>query len=181
MNCQDVQGQLSDYLDLSLSAARRALIEGHLAACPPCSEEAELLGESIRQVAALPALDMPLGFVQRVMSCVREEETPQGFWQRFLLPLSGKLPIQATAVVVAGFLGVYLLQNEQPQQQISQTAQMMTAADNPTQDSAPPTAEKPSVPTTPAVPRLQSPRAQQTPQIASSRQHAPSNSRQEIS
>jgi Putative zinc-finger len=175
MNCQDVQAQLSDYLDCSRSAARLALVEEHLAACSPCREEAELLGESIREIAALPVLDAPLGFPQRVMSHVRDEETQPSFWQRFL-PLSGKLPIQATAVVIVGFLGIYLLQKEQPQQQRI-VAPEATAGSSAGQDSAQFTAGEPSAPKTAVAP--QSSPARSNPQVPLSRQQTKLSSREE--
>jgi predicted anti-sigma-YlaC factor YlaD len=57
MNCEEIQAQLSEYLDRSLGAAPMALVEEHLAACPPCREETALLRETIGQVAALPSVD----------------------------------------------------------------------------------------------------------------------------
>jgi hypothetical protein len=116
MNCQDVQGQLSEYVDLSLSASQLALIEEHFVACSDCREEAELLAESVRQVSSLPLLDTPLGFTQRVMSHVGEADLQLGFWQKFLLPLSGKMPVPALALVIVSVLGIYLVQKEPPQQ-----------------------------------------------------------------
>ncbi|HEX2226134.1 MAG TPA: DUF2275 domain-containing protein [Candidatus Binatia bacterium] len=166
MNCQDVQGQLSDYLDFSLSAAQLALIKKHLAACPPCREEAEVLSECIREVGTLPVLDVPLGFTQRVMSHVREEATQPSFWQRFFLPLTGKLPAQATAVVIIGILGIYLLQTEQPQQQLTMAPEAITPAATNEQDSTPLPAKEPSSPTASAGPKPQSSPTQGNGQIA---------------
>ena len=56
MNCDEIQAQLSEYLDRSLGAAPMALVEEHLAACPSCREETELLSETISQVAVLPTV-----------------------------------------------------------------------------------------------------------------------------
>jgi hypothetical protein len=136
MNCQEVQGQLSDYADLSLSSAQLVLVQEHLAACPPCREEAELLEETIREVASLPLLDTPLGFAQRVMSHVREMESKPSFWQRLLLPLSGKIPAPAIALVVVGFLGIYLLQKEEPQLTSVQTTNAGAVRDESAQSPA---------------------------------------------
>ena len=116
MNCQEVQAQLSDYLDLSLDPKRLVLLEEHLAGCSPCREENELLHESIRQVAALPLLEAPLGFTQRVMLHVRETENQPRFWQRLLPALNVRMPAQATALVIVGILGIYLLQKQEPRQ-----------------------------------------------------------------
>jgi hypothetical protein len=126
-------------------------------------------------------LDVPLGFTQRVMSHVREEATQPRFWHRFLLPLSGKLPAQATAVVIVGFLGIYLLQREQPQQQLTMAPEAITPAATSEQHSTPLAAKEPSSPKTSASPQPQSLPKQGTTQIAPSVQQPGSNSRQESS
>lgn len=136
MNCEDIQAQLCDYLDRSLAAAPMALVAEHLATCAPCREESELLGESIRQVAALPLVEPPLGFTQRVMARAREFEAQSGFWQRFFRPLRLKIPIQATALVLVGILGAYLLQKEETHNQRLATSATQATDDN-QQDGAP--------------------------------------------
>ena len=136
MNCDEIQAQLSEYLDRSLGAAPMALVEEHLAACPPCREETELLSEAIGQVAALPSVEPPLGFTQRVMAYVREIEPQPGLWHRLFLPLRQKLPVQATALVMLGILGAYLLQKEETHKQLT-AIQPAQVTDGIKQDSAP--------------------------------------------
>ncbi len=127
MNCEEVLTQLSDYLERSLSVEATALIDNHLAECTRCRLEAELLGECIRQVSALPMVEPPLGFVQRVMVRVREAEARPGIWQRLTEPLRIKIPIQATAIVLIGILGIYLLQKEQPHKEFKSERQSKAA------------------------------------------------------
>jgi hypothetical protein len=114
MNCDEFQEQLSDYLERALGGAQTAVVEEHLAGCPPCREEAELLVEIIAQVAALPPVDPPLGFAQRVMAQVRELETEPGYWQWFVSALRQNIPIQGAALVTVAVLGTYLLVKEGP-------------------------------------------------------------------
>jgi predicted anti-sigma-YlaC factor YlaD len=101
MNCDEIQAQLSEYLERSLGAVPMALVEEHLAACAPCREETELLSETIGQVAGLPVVEPPPGFTQRVMAHVREIEPQPELWQRLFLPLRQKLPVQVTALALA--------------------------------------------------------------------------------
>lgn len=147
MNCDEIQAQLSDYLDRSLGAAPMALVEEHLAACPPCREETELLSETIGQVATLPSVEPPLGFTQRVMAHVREIEPQPGLWQRVFLPLRHKLPVQATALVMLGILGAYLLQKEETHKQLT-AIQPAQITDGIKQDGAPARQAFPAPPTT---------------------------------
>ena len=179
MNCQEVQAQLPDYADLSLSAAQLVLVAEHFAACAPCREEAELLNESIRQVAALPALETPLGFTQRVMSHVREIETQPSFWQRFLIPLSGKIPLQATALVIVGFVGIYLLQKEEPQLRLPPATETTIADDALQQDSAPAPKGDYNAPEKAPIAQTESPLARSATQTAVPAQRAQSGATQE--
>jgi hypothetical protein len=115
MNCQEVQAQLSDYLEKALPIADLNIIETHLSACAPCRMETDYLSECIRQVASLPIVDPPIGFTQRVMTRVREINERPTLWERWLFPLRIKIPLQATAVVLVGILAVYVLQKEPPE------------------------------------------------------------------
>ena len=128
MNCEEVQTQLPDYLERSLGLKASALIDEHLADCARCRQETELLGECMRQVSALPILEPPPGFVQRVMIRVREEEAQPGIWQRLTQPLRVKIPIQATALVMVGILGIYLLQKEEPHKEFKSEQKTEAAA-----------------------------------------------------
>ena len=122
MNCEEVQAQLSDYLEKTLSAADLNIIEAHLSACAPCRMETDYLSECIHQVASLPMVDPPVGFTQRVMARVHEIDETPSFWQRWLLPLRIKIPVQATAVILVGILAVYLLEKEPPEKRSLMTS-----------------------------------------------------------
>ena len=112
MNCEEVQKSLSDLLDKSFDVERAQEIEDHLTACPLCSEEMARLTECQRLVSALPAVEPPLGFTNRVMAEVREAANPPSLWERLFLPLSIKIPLQATAVVLIAVLAAYIYQKE---------------------------------------------------------------------
>jgi len=112
MNCEEIQTGLSEYLDQSLDAISTKSIEVHLATCSRCRIEADSLAECIQQVIALPMIDPPLGFTQRVMIHIDEIESQPTIWQRLFLPLRVKIPLQATAVVLIGALAVILSQKE---------------------------------------------------------------------
>src|SRR5262245_12853196 len=112
MNCGEVQKYLSDFLDKSLDNERAQAIEDHLAACSRCSEEMASLAECQRLVSGLPAVELPLGFTNRVMARVRQAANPPSLWERLFLPLRIKIPLQATAVVLIAVLAAYIYQKE---------------------------------------------------------------------
>ena len=112
MNCAEIQKYLSDFLDESLDNERARAIEDHLAACSRCSEEMANLAECRRLVSGLPAIELPLGFTNRVMTRVREAANPPSLWERLFLPIRIKIPLQATAVVLIAVLAAYIYQKE---------------------------------------------------------------------
>jgi hypothetical protein len=114
MNCQEVQLQLSGYLERSLDAVRMKSIETHLSSCPFCRAEIHALSDCIRQVAELPRIEIPVGFTQRVMAHAREIELEPTAWQRLLAACKLTMPIQAAAMVLIGVLAVLLYQKDPP-------------------------------------------------------------------
>lgn len=112
MNCQEVQLQLSGYLEKSLDAIRMKSVETHLSSCPFCRAEAHGLSECIRQIAELPIIEPPPGFAQRVMAHTRAIETEPRAWQRLFSAFRATVPIQAAAVVLVSVLAVVLYQKE---------------------------------------------------------------------
>ena len=142
MNCQEVQAQLSDYLEKSLDAANLEIIETHLSSCLICRTEADNLNECIRQIATLTIVDPPIGFTQRVMARVREMENRPSFWQRLFFPLQIKIPIQATAVVLIGIFAVYLFEKEQRYKPPLPTSEATIAVDRTTEQARATTPKK---------------------------------------
>jgi hypothetical protein len=114
MNCQEVQLQLSGYLEKSLDTIRMKGIETHLSSCPFCRAEVHGLSDCIGLVSDLPVLDPPAGFTQRVMAHAREIELEPRSWQRFFAAFKVTVPVQAAAVVLVSALAVLLYQR-QPQ------------------------------------------------------------------
>jgi hypothetical protein len=133
MNCEEVQSQLLEYLDRSLDTFTTKHLDIHLTSCPPCRAEADSLADCIQQVAALPIVDAPLGFAQRVMAHAREIERRPSIWRRLAIPWHRGRPIQATAVVLIAIFSAYIYQREQPAplepfQSETETEQATTAA-----------------------------------------------------
>lgn len=121
MNCQEVQLQLSGYLERSLDVVRMKSIETHLSSCPFCRAEIHALSDCIRQVAELPRVEIPVGFTQRVMAHAREIELEPTAWQRLLAACKLTMPIQAAAMVLIGVLAVLLYQKDPPARNVAFT------------------------------------------------------------
>ena len=110
MNCEEVKAHLLDYLDKTLDTPTMTRVATHLISCAPCGSEASELADCVRQVSALPTVDPPLGFAQRVMAHVREIEAKPSLWERLFSPWRKRIPLQATALVMVGIIGAVLYQ-----------------------------------------------------------------------
>ena len=65
-NCQNIQPDLSAYVDGELTPSRRAEIEAHVASCPDCQRELAGLRTLAAGVAALPRLQPAPRFLAEV-------------------------------------------------------------------------------------------------------------------
>ncbi|WDT76833.1 MAG: DUF2275 domain-containing protein [Candidatus Manganitrophus sp.] len=140
MNCDQIQEQLSEYLDNRLEDAdRRRAIEDHLASCPRCLPEAKQLRDGIKGVAELPEVELPAGFSQRVMARVREEGAEPTLWERLFQPLRIKLPLHATGLLLVVGLAVFLYRSNEPMEQMVQSIPSEAA---PALKQAPPAVEE---------------------------------------
>jgi hypothetical protein len=112
MNCEEVAKHLTEYLDKNLDMAMTTRVATHVISCAHCRAESNELADCIQQVATLPLLEPPLGFAQRVMAHVRDSEPKASLWQRLIVPLTGGIPVRATAMAVIAIFAVVLYQNE---------------------------------------------------------------------
>lgn len=137
MRCEEVQEQLSEYLEKLLDPAQSRSIDGHLASCPRCTGELAELAECRRLVAALPIAEPPVAFTTRVMAHIREGAATPSWWQRLFFPLRTKLPLPATAALLIGVMSVYLLQTEKPQESLMPALASKAETEAPKQASDP--------------------------------------------
>jgi hypothetical protein len=127
MNCEEVNSHLLEYLDKTLDTATMTRVATHVISCANCAVEAGELTDCIEQVSTLPMVDPPIGFAQRVMAHVRELEEKPTIWQRLFLPWSTRMPLQATALVVVGVIGIFLYQKDD---QLKQSDSKNTLSDS---------------------------------------------------
>jgi hypothetical protein len=123
MNCDQVQEQLSEYIDGRIDSKARAEVEEHLSSCVDCTELAASLTSTAQMVAAEPQVEPPMGFTTRVMAHVQDEASKPSLWQRWSAWSRLNIPMQAAAVILIAVLAVFLYQNSERRQQPSQMAQ----------------------------------------------------------
>ncbi|NVN98056.1 MAG: DUF2275 domain-containing protein [Geobacteraceae bacterium] len=116
MEHTEVRRNLSAYIDDAVDPATRETINGHLAGCASCSRALHELEQTLAHLKELPEVEPPPWLTTRIMATVREEAgQKRSFWQKLLLPLHIKLPLEALALLCICVTGFYLARmNESP-------------------------------------------------------------------
>lgn len=112
MEHNDIRHKLSDYIDGSISAEERTAIEEHIKTCTLCSDALRELQKTVEHIKTIEEVDSPAWMTQKIMAKVREEsQQTKGFFAKWFLPLSVKLPIQAVAVLFLAVTALYIYRN----------------------------------------------------------------------
>jgi len=101
MNCCQIN-DIYDYIEGSLPPGRRQDMEGHLEACPKCRravEERKLISGA---ASALPPLELPADFTDRVMSRIAPEKAKLPVWLIILASLSSLVALGSVALIASG-------------------------------------------------------------------------------
>ena len=117
MECDRIQEQLSAYLDDTLSAAEKGIVDKHLKSCPKCRKSLADLEMTMRSIRSLEEIVPPPWMTQKIMSRVRAEAelTKNGLWQKLFYPLHVKLPIEAIGAVLIALTALYVFKSMEPE------------------------------------------------------------------
>jgi len=77
MDCPRSQELFSDHLEETLHDILRVELEAHLSTCEECRSLQGTVAEVIQALAAYPALEAPLGLVDRVVAATRRAPRPR--------------------------------------------------------------------------------------------------------
>ncbi|HET7874069.1 MAG TPA: zf-HC2 domain-containing protein [Methylomirabilota bacterium] len=117
MNCADAREHFSAYLDEALESGERAAVEAHLVTCAECSRELGRLRATVSILQRVEPARAPAGFVDRVLEAARPIPWHRRIGRFLFFPLGAKLPLEAAAVVLIGFLALQIFQRAPEMQQ----------------------------------------------------------------
>ena len=128
-HCQDIQPELSAYLDGELMPPQRAEVEAHLASCPRCQEELAELKTLAAGVAALPRLEPAPQFLAEVRRKIARGDKPEPVtWRDYLFrPVWLKVPLEAAAVIA---IAVFVQRHQEPMPANEVASLRMAGAEN---------------------------------------------------
>jgi Putative zinc-finger len=116
MTCHDARELLSALLDEALDAEERRHVEAHLETCAECRLELEGLRQTVTLLHRVQPAHAPVGFVDRVVAA-RESPWYRRVAAAIFVPLSVKLPVEATALLMVGLLAAYIFERTPALQQ----------------------------------------------------------------
>jgi hypothetical protein len=116
VECSNVQGKLSVYIEGMVSPEEKKLIDEHISSCSKCKEALYDLKKTLDYVHNLEDIEPPAWLTQKVMARIRSDAEPKrGILQKLFYPLYIKLPIEAVAVVLIAVTAIYIFKIIQPE------------------------------------------------------------------
>jgi len=117
MICDDARESLSALLDESLTPDERRAVEAHLEGCAECRRELDRLRQTVALLHRVSPAHAPVGFVDRVVTAAQPKPWYRRVAATVFFPLTTKLPVEATALVMVALLAVYTFERTPSLQQ----------------------------------------------------------------
>ena len=118
MECAKIKELLSEYIDGTLDAQNKALVEAHLLACKNCKEELASLKVIIKELGSLESVEAPEDFLEKIHERIKPRFKLGKIIQTLFFPLRIKIPLQFATATVMAILIFSFLYIQQPEKQI---------------------------------------------------------------
>jgi anti-sigma factor RsiW len=105
MTCERFEELLSAYIEGGLTAAERAEMDAHRAACPACADLADLVRETVAAAASFPEAEPSPALMARLYAIPEERASKK----RLFRPVFDWLARPALQPVYAGVAGLFLV------------------------------------------------------------------------
>ena len=117
MECEKIQGRLSEYLEDTLSSAEKAVIDSHLKSCPECGKALADMETTVRSLKGLEEIIPPPWLTQKIMTRVKTEAelSKKSIWQKLFYPLHVKLPMEALGLFLIALTALYVFKSMEPE------------------------------------------------------------------
>ena len=115
MECAKIKDLLSEYIDGTLDAQTKALIDEHLLACPKCNEELASLKTLISELGSVESFKAPDDFLEKLHERLEPRFSFRKIMRILFVPGRIKIPLEfatATAMAVLIFSILYIQQPE---------------------------------------------------------------------
>ncbi len=115
MDCSHVREHLSDYIDESLEAKTKALVEEHLSACKDCRQEVASLRMLISDLGSIETVAPPKDFLDQLHQRMERHSGFSKILDTLSIPMRTKLPMKLAGAVVMAILvfAIFRIQEDQ--------------------------------------------------------------------
>lgn len=115
MECAKIKDLLSEYIDGTLDAQTKALVDEHLLVCPECNEELASLETLISELGSVESIKAPDDFLEKLHERLEPRVSFRKIMRILFVPGRIKIPLEfatATAMAVLIFSILYIQQPE---------------------------------------------------------------------
>jgi hypothetical protein len=108
MNCAELEILICDYVDGTLSAAQKAVVESHLKDCPACAELARDSAEAVAFMERASDVEPPPELITRILfhapkGAVKSAGAERGWLGRLVAPILQPRFVMSAAMTVLSF------------------------------------------------------------------------------
>ncbi len=118
MECAKIKDLLSEYIDGTLDAQTKALIDEHLLACPECNEELASLKTLIRELGSVESFKAPDDFLEKLHERLEPRFSFRKIMRILFVPGRIKIPLEFAAATAMAVLIFSILYIQQPEKMI---------------------------------------------------------------
>jgi hypothetical protein len=114
VQCTEIKEHLSEYIDGTLDAQTRTLIEEHLSTCRACEKELDSIRALIQELGSLEPVGVPEDFLSSIHERIENRSGFSKIMRRLFLPARIKIPLQFATVAVTALLVFTVFNMMQP-------------------------------------------------------------------
>ena len=141
MECAKIKDLLSEYIDGTLDAQTKALIDEHLLACPECNEELASLKTLIRELGSVESFKAPDDFLEKLHERLESRVSFRKIMRILFVPGRIKIPLgfaTATAMAVLIFSILYIQKPEKMIQGVPESSTHVKVTEKTSMDTVSP-------------------------------------------
>lgn len=118
MECAKIEELLSDYIDGTLDARTKSLVEEHLSTCKDCKQDLDSLKSAIKELGSLDAVKAPKDFLNQVHERIERRSWFFHLLRILFIPIRFKIPLHFAAVATTAIFVFVIFHAMQPLTQL---------------------------------------------------------------
>lgn len=127
MECARIKELLSEYIDGTLDAQARAVVEDHVATCKSCKEELASLSALVEELGSLEPVKAPEDFLEKIHERMESRFGFDRIVRKLFMPFGIKIPLELAAAATIVILVISVLSIQQAEKQIVQIPKVSTS------------------------------------------------------